>query len=474
MPEDAFQLVGTVVAGVFRVEEVVAEGGFGVVYRAHHQGFNAKVALKCLKIPQHMNEERRTRFKAQFRAEAELLFKLSASIPNIVRPLHIDAITTPNGRFTPFLALEWLEGETLDAMAARKAFSSLEELVELLTPAARAFEQAHHFPSDGGEISIVHRDIKPENLFLADVAGKRVIKILDFGIAKAKSAATQAVGKLSADGAAFTSFTPAFGAPEQWAPRRFGQTGPWTDVWGIALTLLEVWAGRPIVDGDQTAMMEVVLDPTRRPTPRNEGLAVSDDVERVFSKALALDPRDRYQDAGVFWRALCAALESGAEPIPSLAKPQKVRARGSAATEPGPRATQAVGRRFHEELDLGESNVVHGLELASLPPSASREMPVVFDPDPVAAAATSFSDIPLRLAPMSIRPRGSILRECLVPGAAVLSGVLLAVLGQLYAATSGKVFTIGPVGLSWFTVPLVVAGSGVLLWRLIPRGDPTR
>ncbi len=460
MNEDIFQLVGSRVAGVFAVEELVAEGGFGIVYRAHHSGFDAKVALKCLKIPQHMRPDRRDRFKAQFIEEAQLLFKLSASLPNVVRPLHIDAITAPSGHFMPFLALEWLEGETLEAWTATRVAEgrnvTLTELVDLLTPAAEALERAHHFPSEGGPISIVHRDLKPENLFLADVAGKPTIKILDFGIAKARSAATQAVGKTSASGG-FASFTPAFGAPEQWVPKRFGQTGPWTDVWGLALTLMEVWAGRPIFDGDQAAVMGAALDPRRRPTPRNEGLPASDAVEGVFAKALAVDPRDRYQDAGAFWRALRVATTTAHE-IDSTSSSGLMTATGAA------------------ELDLGET-APSGIELASIPPAGPvrpapapaprREASARHVERPAAADQTG----PIHLPAVTIRPRGAVWRACVVPATAVFAGIVLAALGQYYSAYSGEVFRIGPVRLGWVTVPLVVAGSGLLLIRLIRRGS---
>ncbi len=474
MAEDVFQLVGTVVAGVFLVEDVVAEGGFAVVYRAHHTGFDAKVALKCLKIPQHMSESKRAHFKAQFREEAQLLFRLSASIPNVVRPLHIDAITAPNGRFMPFMALEWLEGQTLDAMALAasergRGLGPLSKLVQLLTPAAQALHQAHHFHGEDGPISIVHRDIKPENLFAVDVGGKTVVKVLDFGIAKAKSAATQAVGKASADAAVFTSFTPAFGAPEQWSPKRYGQTGPWTDVWGLALTTVELLAGRPILDGDQAGMMGAALDPNRRPTPRAEGLHVSDDVERVFAKALALDPRDRYQDAGSFWRELQAAVADEA-----AQRTDVERAAGDDSLR-------------HAELDLGDLDEAPKIELASVPPSRSQELAVAHAETqltmnqkgalgghglvPVSTVPPPrFSDIPMQLAPVTIRPAGATWRACVVPLAAIVAGIALAALGQYYAATSGKVFSIGPVRLGWFTIPLVLAGSGALLSRLLHRG----
>src|SRR3954463_10439763 len=109
--EDVFGIVGTTQAGNFHVEQAVAEGGFGVVYRAQHGAFRAPVALKCLKVPEGMTTEQRDQFLEKFREEGEMLFRLSTLIPAVVRPLHVDVITLEGGRFVPFLALEWLDGE---------------------------------------------------------------------------------------------------------------------------------------------------------------------------------------------------------------------------------------------------------------------------------------------------------------------------------------------------------------------------
>src|ERR1041384_2651209 len=119
MANDVFGIVGTTLAAAFHVEAVVAEGGFAVVYRAYHSGFRAPVALKCLKIPQHLSRAGQERFEEQFQAEAELLFKLSAAIPTVVRPLHVEAIIAPDGSFMPFIALDWQEGGPLDARSSR-------------------------------------------------------------------------------------------------------------------------------------------------------------------------------------------------------------------------------------------------------------------------------------------------------------------------------------------------------------------
>src|SRR4051812_23317528 len=308
MPEDLFGIVGTVIASAYHVESVVAEGGFGIVYRARHGGFRAPVALKCLKVPQHPGPRYQARFLEQVWAEAEVMFRLSAATSTVTRPLHVDVMNAPNGSFVPFMVLEWLDGDTLDALirsraAAGKRPYTLAELMPLLEPVARALERAHHFDGPAGPESIAHCDLKPENVFIANVGGERVAKILDFGVAEVRGAARRAAR--GADEVAL--FTPAYGAPEQWNPKEFGETGPWTDVWGLALTLVEALVGEPVVAGGHATVRAQILERKRRPTPRTHGAIVSDSVEAVFARALAVDPRDRYHDAGAFWRALVAA-----------------------------------------------------------------------------------------------------------------------------------------------------------------------
>ena len=437
MAEDVFGIVGTVIAGAYHVEGVVAEGGFGVVYRAHHGGFRAPVALKLLKVPQQ-DPQQQAEFLNLFRAEAELLFRLSASLPTVVRALHVDAFTTSDGRFVPYLVLEWLEGMTLDALIKQRngaglAPVPLRKLVRLLTPVARALERAHHFSGPDGPVSIVHRDLKPENIFVAQVAGEEVVKILDFGIGKVKSVASQVAGRMSQDGQAPMAFTPAYGAPEQWAPRHYGQTGPWTDVWGLALCIVEVMAARPIIDGDQPTMIGITLDPKRRPTPRNEGVHLPDAIEAVFERALALDPRARQRDVGVFWDELVAALQAPDRAAPALdvdlefdpvtasqASQRLAASVGALALAPAPvaavapqlappRAAASSGAHFVPDLELAPPSVPRrssGTRPAAQP--AARQPTVLdFDDAPPPAALDLDLDFPAVREPMPSSASGA-------------------------------------------------------------------
>src|SRR5690606_33454978 len=107
---------------------------------------------------------------------------------------------------------------------------------------------------------------------------------------------------------AVSAFSPAYAAPEQWSPKRLGQTGPWTDVWGLGLCLVEAMKGDDALTGEQAEMMSAALDPEHRPTPRSQGVLVSDAVERVFTRALAVDPRSRYGSIAEFWDDLVLSV----------------------------------------------------------------------------------------------------------------------------------------------------------------------
>jgi serine/threonine protein kinase len=383
MVEDVFGLLGTTLAGTFHVEEVIAEGGFGVVYRAEHVAFRAPVALKCLKIPGTITASQSEIFVENFREEAEILFHLSAQIPEVVRPLHADAMTLEDGTFVPYIAMEWIEGKPLDSIVIMREDDglpplALRKIIRLLAPIAHALHKAHRFQVPGGAIvSVTHCDLKPENILITEPDAPVRAKVLDFGIAKARDMMRLDVGRIT-DSETSRPFTPSYGAPEQWVPKRYGQSGPWTDVWGLALTLCECLTGRPPIDGDMHAMMGTCLDKTRRPSPRAEGADISEDVESVFIKALAVDPRDRYNDIEEFW----SALEEASDVPSSFDRARKRRARPTfddyqRPSEPTPEPKGDGGGLEFDGLELeGEGDNDDDADDAppSAPPSAPRSL----------------------------------------------------------------------------------------------------
>ncbi len=289
---------------------MVGRGGFGVVYRAHHLGFNEKVAVKCLRIPQTLRGPARDEFEQNFLAEGRLLHQLSRSTAGIVQALDVGAVVSPNKIWTPFIVLEWLDGQSLDVnfaerLAAGQGGRSLKAAVELLDSAARALALAH-------EQGIAHRDIKPANLFLAEVGGRKTLKVLDFGIAKVMTESESFSKAFEETGASLQAFTARYGSPEQFS-RRYGATGPWSDVFSLALVLIEAVVGHSALEGVDTAQLFIAAaDTTRRPTLRAHGVELGDAVEGVLTRALAVDPKERYANVGQFWDALWAVLaESG-------------------------------------------------------------------------------------------------------------------------------------------------------------------
>ena len=304
--EDPFDWVGATLDGKYQVDAVVGRGGFGVVYRAHHLGFNEKVAVKCLRIPQTLSGAARDEFERNFLAEGRLLHQLSRSTAGIVQALDVGAVVSPNKIWTPFIVLEWLDGQSLDTNFAERLRSglggrTLKATVELLDSAARALALAH-------EQGIAHRDIKPANLFIAEVGGRKTLKVLDFGIAKVVTESESFTKAFEETGASLQAFTARYGSPEQFS-RRYGATGPWSDVFSLSLVLIEAIVGHSALEGVDAAQLFIAAaDTTRRPTLRAHGVDPGDAIEAVLMTALAVDPKERYPNAGVFWDALLAAI----------------------------------------------------------------------------------------------------------------------------------------------------------------------
>lgn len=325
MAEDLLGILGQVVAGTFLVEQVVSQGEHGLVYRAHHRGFRTRVALKCLGLTAPWEGPARDRLLEAFRAGAEQQMRLAAVTPVFVRPIQVGSFIAPEGQEVPFLALEWLDGWSLDAIIAQRRAQqrppiSLRKLVRMLTPVARALEQAHALRSPNGAPT-AHGDLTPSNLFVAFIGGEQVVKILDYGLSNLRSvsggSASRAAGPRS--------------APERWFPDRYGAVGAWTDVWGLALTLVEAMKGREVTGGSGK-LAAAFVDPIQGPTPQSQGLRVSDGVEAVFRKALALDPRARYRSMHAFWEELLEVLDLDATGQPKWSRRPDPRAEGVKAT----------------------------------------------------------------------------------------------------------------------------------------------
>jgi eukaryotic-like serine/threonine-protein kinase len=313
--EDPLGLVGTTIDDKYVVEAVVGEGGFAVVYRALHKLWQKPVAIKAFKTLMDASPALREKLLKDFVQEGALLTELSARSASIVQARDIGTLTTKDGAWLPYMVLEWLEGKTLDEILEANPGRPwpVETVMAIFEPLAQALDLAHRR-------NIAHRDIKPANVFIVGhlpnpndpgppPQGEMGVKLLDFGIAKVvQSAADQGFTKT---GGQVTSFTPSYGAPEQFSRAR-GATGPWTDVYAMGLMVSEMISGKFALEGDDFIQLGMSsADANRRPTPRTLGGQVSDEFEAAVAKAVAIKTTDRYQSAGEFWNALREAVGYG-------------------------------------------------------------------------------------------------------------------------------------------------------------------
>ena len=271
---DTLQLVGRTIADKYAVESVVGEGGFATVYRAMHVIWKRPVALKVFKAFGDFSEKDRQKLLDEFVQEGALLADLSARTAAIVQARDIGMLTTPaTGSTFP----TWCSSGS----RARRSRRSSRTRKRAACRSARcrgrrvcSIPRARRLRSRIGK-GIAHRDVKPGNVFvLGDPRGEFSVKLLDFGIAKVVSDAQKMAGSFTKTSGQVTSFTPAYGAPEQFS-RTQGSTGPWTDVFALALMAVELASGKEPLDGDDFLQLAVSSsNAERRPTPRSFGLQV--------------------------------------------------------------------------------------------------------------------------------------------------------------------------------------------------------
>ncbi len=159
---------GAIIGQRFRVDDVIAEGGMGVVYKGWHLGLEQPIAIKVMRAEYAHCPDAVARFLNEARASAQL--------HGIHTPHVLDIGRIEDG--PPLMILEYLEGQDLRAVLSSNGPLPLSRAVKFIVQACEAVSEAH-------TSNIVHRDLKPENLFITPVPdGTEILKVIDFGISK--------------------------------------------------------------------------------------------------------------------------------------------------------------------------------------------------------------------------------------------------------------------------------------------------
>jgi len=274
---------GSLIDNKYRVEELLARGGMGVVYAATHTVSSKRVALKWMLPALGQIKGARERFIQEACATARIAH------PNIV---DIYDVGSENG--SAYLVMEYLRGETLADRLCRQRLPVV-DAVALLMPALRGVAAAHKH-------GVIHRDLKPENIFLCftEYGEELEPKVLDFGISKIT---TDEVRNLALTHSGAVLGTPYYMSPEQVRGAR--DVDHRADIYAIGVILFEALTGeRPF---DAETYNELILKIATEPLPSIAALNRDLDPRliAIVERAMARDPKDRFQDV----KSLAQALE---------------------------------------------------------------------------------------------------------------------------------------------------------------------
>jgi serine/threonine-protein kinase len=274
-----------VIAGKYRLESSLAQGGMGSVWRARHLTLDTALAVKFISSDVAAREEARRRFEREAKAAALL------QSPHVVQIYDYGM----DGD-TPYLVMELLDGEDLAARLRRRHQLSPEETSIVVTQVARALRRA-------AEAGIVHRDLKPSNVFIIQGEDdEELIKVLDFGVAKAPRALNPD-DDTTKMGAVIGS--PRYMSPEQ--ARGSPLVDPRSDLWSLAVIAYRALTGElPFNGTDVTDLVLKICSEDAAP-PSSLEPTLGPEMDAFFTRALDRDPAARFQTAREFARAFAVA-----------------------------------------------------------------------------------------------------------------------------------------------------------------------
>jgi serine/threonine-protein kinase len=281
---DADALKPGTLAGAYVLKKELASGGGGTVYEAHHRILGRRAAVKVLRRQLASSPQMVARFVQEARAVNMIKH------PSIVDIFEFDDL--PDGR--PFYVMELLEGIDLRSILNERGRFPPGEVLEILEPVCSALQAAH-------DLGIVHRDLKASNIFIANVGGKRVVKLLDFGIAKLLHPDAGEGGLTVVGTRLGTSYTM---APEQ---IRGDGVDARTDIYALGVVLYHLVTGQyPFRAETMTDIERLHLE---SPVPRpSQAAPVPPALDAVVLRCMEKTAERRFQTVKAFMDALRDAV----------------------------------------------------------------------------------------------------------------------------------------------------------------------
>jgi serine/threonine-protein kinase len=287
-------LIGTIVADRYHILKKLGEGGMGQVYLAEHVKMGRKSALKVM----HPGMKSDVDAVSRFNREAANASRIAH--PNVAAVY--DFGETPDGII--YLAMEFIDGPPLTSVVELQGALPPQRAADIVRQTAEALAVAH-------DMGIVHRDLKPDNIMIARTRdGRDLVKVVDFGIAKAAGNEAQKVTKTG-----LVVGTPEYMSPEQLSGDKLDGR---SDIYSLALVAFNMLTGTlPFPsDSQQESMIMRLTDRPKSLTDMMPDRVWPADVQSVMDKALERDANARYQHATDFGMALYNAIQRMPEGTP--------------------------------------------------------------------------------------------------------------------------------------------------------------